>query len=265
MPELERPGDVLIHWERRGNGPLVAIAGMFNSPPSVLGGLVGDLATDHTVATYDLRGNGRSTQAGPYEVATDAGDLGAVIEAASAPAAVVAIGYGAHCAIRLAAARDDLVTAVVVSGTLPVRGGSRQSGGGLAGSGSVLQAFTTMYEVDHRAAMRTTVAAGNPNLSEDQVRDRVEEMVAYSAAESGAARVRSWIGDDISQDGAALGDRLWVLYYEGNPWFPATFADGMREVFPQAHFEAVEDGAVSRPDLTAAVVRQITRPAQAGD
>jgi pimeloyl-ACP methyl ester carboxylesterase len=261
MPELERPGEVRIHWEQRGDGPLVAFAGMFNSPPSVLGGLAENLSADHRVVTFDLRGNGRSTQVGPYEVATDAEDLGAVIEAGGPPAVVVALGYGAHQAIRLAAARPDLVRAIVVSGTLPLGRGPGQASGGLSASGSVLDAFTRMYEVDQRAAMRSTVGSGNPNLSDDQIRDRIEQMVAYSPPEAGLSRLRSWIADDLSQDGAALSDRVWVLYFEGNPWFPATLVDGMRAILPSAHFEAVEDGAISSPDLTAAVVRRITRTA----
>jgi len=265
MPELERPGEVRIHWDQRGDGPLVTLAGMFNTPPSVLGGLVGDLVADHTIVTYDLRGNGRSTHAGPYDVATDAEDLGAVIEAAGPPAAVVAMGYGVHPAIRLAAAREELVSAIVVSGTLPLSRVPGQASGGLSASGSVLEAFTTMYQVDHRAAMRSTVGSGNPNLSEDQIRERVEEMVEYSPHEAGAARLRSWIADDLSEDGAAVSDRIWVLYYEGNPWFPATLAESMREVLPKAHFEAVEDGAMTRPDVTAAVVRRITEPAATAD
>jgi pimeloyl-ACP methyl ester carboxylesterase len=261
MPELDRPGEVRIHWEKRGEGPVVALAGMFNSPPSVLAGLAEDLCADHRVVTYDLRGNGHSTPVGPYEVATDAEDLGAVIEAAGPPAVVIALGYGAHHAIRLAAARPDLALAIVVSGTLPLGRGPGQASGGLSASGSVLAAFTRMYEVDQRAAMRSTVASGNPNLSDDQVRDRIEEMVAYSPPEAGLARLRSWIADDLTQDGGALRDRLWVLYFDGNPWFPATLVDGMRAALPNAHFEAVEDGAISRPDLTAAVVRRITRAA----
>jgi pimeloyl-ACP methyl ester carboxylesterase len=261
MPDLERPGDVRIHWEQRGDGPVVALAGMFNSPPSVLAGLAGDLSADHRVITYDLRGNGRSTHVGPYDVATDAEDLAAIIEAAGSPAVIVAVGYGAHPAMRLVAAQPDLVRAIVISGTLPLGRGPAQASGGLSASGSVLAAFTRMYEVDQRAAMRSTVGSGNPNLSEDQIRDRVEEMVAYSTTEGGLARLRSWIADDVSQDGPAVSDRLWVLYYEGNPWFPETLADGMRAVLPNAHFQAVEDGAISRPDLTAAVVRRITNAA----
>jgi pimeloyl-ACP methyl ester carboxylesterase len=265
MPELERPAEVRIYWEQRGEGPLVAVAGMFNSPPSVLGGLVGELTTDHKVVSYDLRGNGRSTHAGPYDVATDTEDLGAVIEAAGPPAVIVALGYGVHPALRLAAAREDLVRAVVISGTLPLSRAPGQGSGGLSESGSVLDAFTTMYEVDQRAAMRSTVASGNPNLSEEQVRDRIEEMVDYSPHESGAARLRSWIADDLSEQGPAMSDRVWVLYYEGNPWFPAALAEGMRQVLPDAHFEAVEDGTITRPDIAAAVVRRITGTAATGD
>jgi pimeloyl-ACP methyl ester carboxylesterase len=264
MPELERPDQITIHWEQRGEGPLVALAGMFNSPSSVLGGLVDELASDHKVVTCDLRGNGRSTRAGPYDVATDTEDLGALIDAAGPPAVVVALGYGIHPALRLAAARAELVRAVVISGTLPLSRVPGQATGGLSESGSVLDAFTTMYEVDQRAAMRSTVASGNPNLTEDQIRDRVEEMVEYSPLESGAARLRSWISDDLSEQGPAVSDRVWVLYFEGNPWFPAALAEGMRQVLPEAHFEAVEDGAITRPDVTASVVRRITQGAAGG-
>lgn len=260
MPEVARPDEVRLHWEEHGDGPLVVLAGMFNSPPTVLADLVGELAADHRVVSYDLRGNGRSTHVGPYDVPTDTEDLGAVVEAAGPPAVVVALGYGVHPAVRLAA-RQELVRAVVVSGALPLSRVPGQASGGLSASGSVLDAFTQMYEVDQRAAMRSTVASGNPNLTDDQIRDRIEEMVAYSPPEAGLARLRSWIADDLAQVGPAVSDRVWVLYFDGNPWFPASLVDGMRAVLPDANFEAVEDGAISRPDLTAAAVRRITTAA----
>jgi pimeloyl-ACP methyl ester carboxylesterase len=258
MPEVERPDGARIHWAQRGSGPTVALANLYNGPPSLLEGLIAELSRDHTVVTYDLRGNGASSRTGPYDIETDAGDLGAVIEAAGAPAVVVGLGDGGPRAVRLAAAREDLVRAVVISGVVPLGRGAGGGGSGLSGSRSVLEAMAQMYDVDHRAAVRSTVGSGNPGLTEEQVRERVEAVVAYSEQASGATRLRSWIADDASAPAAAIGDRLWVLAYGGNPWFPAEAAERMQEMLPQAHFETVEDGAMTRPDLTAAVVRRIT-------
>jgi hypothetical protein len=36
-----------------------------------------------------------------------------------------------------------------------------------------------------------------------------------------------------------------------------------RELFPDAHVEEIEDGLISRPDLTATVVRRVTAPLRA--
>jgi pimeloyl-ACP methyl ester carboxylesterase len=258
MPEVERADGARIHWEPQGDGPLVVVAGTYNSPPSALDGLVADLAEDHTVVRYDPRGNGRSSRIGPYEIATDVDDLGAVIEAAGPSAVVVGLGDGAHRGIRLAVERPDVVSAVVSSGTLVLGQAETDERGGLASSRSVLRTLTTMSRVDYRAAVRSMVETGNPKLSEDEIHERVDAMIEYAPGDIAHARMRSWIGDDVSEVAAALGDRLWVLYYDGNPWFPADLADVMRGLLPEAHFEAVEDGAMTRPDLTAAVVRRIS-------
>ena len=36
-----------------------------------------------------------------------------------------------------------------------------------------------------------------------------------------------------------------------------------RKLFPDAHVEEIEEGIISRPDLTAAVVRRVTAPLRA--
>jgi pimeloyl-ACP methyl ester carboxylesterase len=260
MPEVQREDGARIHWEQRGDGPLVVVAGTYNSPPSALDGLVDDLAEDHRVVRYDPRGNGRSTSVGPYEIATDAEDMGAVVEAAGGgPAVVVGLGDGAHRGIRLSVAHPEVVSDVVSSGTLVLGQAATEDRGGLASSRSVLRTLTTMSKVDYRAAVRSMVETGNPNLSESEIHERVDAMIDYAPADVANARMRSWIGDDLSEVARLLGDRLWVLYYEGNPWFPAALAEAMRELLPEAHFESVEDGAMTRPDQAAAVVRRITR------
>jgi hypothetical protein len=41
---------------------------------------------------------------------------------------------------------------------------------------------------------------------------------------------------------AARPDRLWILNYPGNPWFPAELAERMPEVLASAGHQAVADG-----------------------
>ncbi len=77
------------------------------------------------------------------------------------------------------------------------------------------------------------------------------ERHARAAARSGSATTRS-------KPGRALGDRLWMLVFPGNVWFPAELVEAIRRDVPDAHVEEVENGAVSRPDLTAEIVRRIT-------
>ena len=51
----------------------------------------------------------------------------------------------------------------------------------------------------------------------------------------------------------------------GGGWFPAgrEAVKLSRQLFPDAHVEEIEDGIISRPDLTAAVVRRVTAPLRA--
>ena len=63
--------------------------------------------------------------------------------------------------------------------------------------------------------------------------------------------------DDSTAEALSLGDRLWILAFGGNPWFPVDQADRMRRALPEAHVLEVEDGPISRPDITAAIVRGV--------
>ena len=65
MPRLARPDGVEIHWEERGEGPLVVLATQFFGFPEVFEDLLADLAGDHRVVTYHLRGTGESTRRVP--------------------------------------------------------------------------------------------------------------------------------------------------------------------------------------------------------
>lgn len=267
MPLLKRPDGVEIHWEEQGDGPLIVMATHFFGLPEVFAGLIAYLAKDHRVVTYDARGTGDSTRQGPYDIGTDAADLAALIESLGSPALVIGLGDGCNRAVRVAADGADIVSAVVTPGGNPVGREASQGSDALVDSPSVLEALVGMIETDYRAALRTMVVGANPQLSEDEGRERVDRVVAYCSQDVGAARLRAWIGDDARDAATAVGDRLWILSNSGedNPWFTAPALDRTRQLLPEAHIEEIEGGAVSRPDLTAAIVRRIATSIGVGE
>jgi pimeloyl-ACP methyl ester carboxylesterase len=258
MPLLHRPDDAEIHWEEAGDGAPVLVANVLHGHPGMIGGLARDLSSDHRVITYDLRGTGASSRRGPYDPAVDAADLEALLEHVGGVAVAVAIGDASLRAVRMAVARPDLVDAVLAPGTFLLGAATARGSEALTGSRSVLKALVTLLETDYRAGIRSMVASSNPNLSEDEMRERVDLVVAHCEQEAAVSRIRSWIRDDATDAARALGDRLRILHYPGNPWFPPELAEQMPEVLPDAGHEAVADGPMSRPELTAAVVRRIT-------
>jgi hypothetical protein len=125
-----------------------------------------------------------------------------------------------------------------------------------------VDAFLSMCETDYRGALRSLVTAGNPQMSEEEIRERVRLQAEYMPQQTAVARLRFWVDDDPLQAARSCGERLWLLTAEntGGGWFPSgrEAAKLSRQLFPDAHVEEIEDGIVSRPDLTAAVVRRVT-------
>jgi pimeloyl-ACP methyl ester carboxylesterase len=264
---LERELGIRIHWEERGEGPLVVLAPYSIFHPSVYDPIAAELERDHRVVRYDDRGSGQSTRTGPHDMDTGAGDLEAVIEASGSPAVIVGLGDAANRAVRVCAQRPELVEAMVVPGGMPAGRKSLQGSEAMAASDTVVNAFLSMCETDYRGALRSLVTAGNPQMSEEEIRQRVVLQADYVPQETAVARLRAWVEDDSLQAALACGDRLWLLCAEntGGGWFPAgrEAARLSRRLFPEAQVEEIEEGVVSRPDLTAAVVRRVTAPLRA--
>jgi pimeloyl-ACP methyl ester carboxylesterase len=259
MPRLRRPDGAELEWWIEGDdGPLVAIALMALHPPAVCEPLVEQLAEDHRVLSYHLRGTGRSSRTAPYDIQTDAADLAALVEEAGGDALVVALGDGARRSVRAAAARPDLIHTVVVSGEFPLgRIGGPGSQDALANSPAVLDALLGMLETDYRIGLRTMMASsGEAEWHEHALRQRLDAIEAHSPQEVGVPRMRSWIEDESRSEGHALGNRLWYLHYPGNAWFQGSL-EIVRRSLPEAQLEAVPDGVISRPDENAAVIRRI--------
>jgi pimeloyl-ACP methyl ester carboxylesterase len=104
-----------LYYEVRGRGPAVLLiagatgdAGHFEQAADVL-------ASEHTVITYDRRGNSRSRPAGPTTLAQQADDAAALLRHVGAGAAVVfGTSGGAIIALKLAIRVPELARHVIV-------------------------------------------------------------------------------------------------------------------------------------------------------
>jgi pimeloyl-ACP methyl ester carboxylesterase len=259
---VRRPDGVEIHWEEQGRGPLVVVVHqLLWSFPQVYAELIRDLARDHRMVTYDARGCGASTRQGPYDTETDAGDLLAVAETAGAAAIALTMGYGYNVAVRVAAARPDAISDLVcvqpaAAAILP-RSELRRADV-IGGSDSVAEMLTRMMHTDPRAAVRTLLSAAEPELSEEELLERMSRVGSYVSPESTLQRTEAWLADDASAHSRVLGDRLRILHPETEPIYEGALVDRVSELYPEAQVEEVSGGPISRPDLVAAWVRRVS-------
>jgi pimeloyl-ACP methyl ester carboxylesterase len=258
VPVVERGDGVVLFWEESGTGPGLLVLYSYLQDPGVLRELVQHLEAAHRTITYDTRGTGKSPRRGPYDVETDVGDLLAIAETAGPIAAVVSNGDSTNRAVHAAARRPDLIPAVISLETVPLMRGQAQGTEALVASGAVLEALVGTMRNDYRTGLTAAIQRGNPNMSQAAVRERVDATVAYVAHEAALGRLEEWIGDDPGDDPQSLGDRLVVIYEGAGAWFTADVLERGRELLPEARFVKVDAGAISRPDLAAAVIRGVT-------
>jgi pimeloyl-ACP methyl ester carboxylesterase len=264
MPFLTRPDGVKLAWEERGEGASVVLANQFFGVAETFALLLADLATDHRVITYNLRGTGDSTREGPYEPGVDAADLEAVVELAGGPVVLLAFADGCNRAVRVAARRPDLVTAVVSPAGNPVGTAAVEGTDGLAASTSVLQALMSMMSTDYRGALRTMFGSANADWDEESLKQRVAQTVEILPQEAALPRLQAWIADDVIEEARLIGDRLWMLDDGSNAWFPIEVSRQTSKILPEAHILEVENGAISRPDIAAGIIRRLTSGAAVG-
>jgi pimeloyl-ACP methyl ester carboxylesterase len=258
VPELERPDGARIHYEVRGEGPLVVLTLGFAATPATYEGIASDLARDHRVVTWDPRGCAESSQEGPFDIDTDAADLLALVEAVGGPAVVYGVGHGVNVSVRAAAVDRHAVTAVVSPGVVTALRNHLADSEGFASSAPVIDMLIQQLGRDPRGAVRATIASLNPQLDEEGIRARVEQTLSYSDPDTTLARLESWLADESALDELrALGDRAAVVWHQSDPW-QAGSVPRVRELLPDARIVEVEDGPLSRPDLQAAVVRELT-------
>jgi pimeloyl-ACP methyl ester carboxylesterase len=262
MPRATASDGTELHWEELGSGPTVLLAAHWTLHPMLWEPLIGELERDHRIVRYDDRGTGRSDRVGPYDMDTGAADLEAIAEAAGgSPAVAVGMMDGCNKAARVAARRPDLISHVVGAGGAPIGRSAVNPADSMIGSNTVVSAFMQQLETDYRGAIRSVVEGANPQMPQDQVRARVNGQVEHVPPEAAVRRVSAWADDDDGTEfGRELGERLVALLSEAftGGWWPGpdVMEPILREHFPNAVLMRVENGIISRPDLTAAVVRE---------
>jgi pimeloyl-ACP methyl ester carboxylesterase len=271
VPELSRPDGARIHYEVQGDaGPTIVLASYWSWGPDIYREMLAELAGDHRVVTYHLRGTGDSSPEGPYDMETDIGDLEAVLEAAGPPALVLSTADSANRAAKLAARRPELVGALVSFGTAPFARAAFEGEEGMVTSDEVVNAFTEVMESNYRGGLRNLLEATNTQASEDELRERVHRQAEFAPGPAAVARLKDWVDDDPREEAREVGERMWIFAAPGvaGAWLPPT--DVLRrltaENLPQAHVVELEEGAgpISNPQETAEAVRQISAEVAAG-
>ena len=128
----------------------------------------------------------------------------------------------------------------------------------LAASDSVIEMLMQMMSTEPRAALRAVLAATNPELDEDGLKERVDRVSAYISPDAAHDRAAAWIADDPSEHAQALGDRLLIIHSEAEALFEGALAARVAELYPDAPIEQLSGGLISRPDLFAARIRRVT-------
>jgi pimeloyl-ACP methyl ester carboxylesterase len=113
---LQVPGATL-YYEVRGAGPVLLLICGGNTDADIFARVAGQLASDHTVVTYDPRGNSRSPLDGPPEdqrIEVHSDDARRLLEAVvDGPAAVFGSSSGAIVGLDLVSRHSEKVARLV--------------------------------------------------------------------------------------------------------------------------------------------------------
>jgi len=102
-----------LHYELRGDGPAVLFIPGLPGDGGQFGAVAGELGHDHTVITYDRRGNSRSERPPGWaatSIAEQVADAAALLERVDGGTLVYGSSVGAIIALELARTRPELVT-----------------------------------------------------------------------------------------------------------------------------------------------------------
>jgi pimeloyl-ACP methyl ester carboxylesterase len=257
VPQLARPDGASIYYEARGDGPLVVFSLGFAALPVAYGPMVEDLARDHRVVLWHPRGYGQSPLSPPHSLSVDSEDFAALVTELGGDARVFAAGHGINVVARAHAAAPGAVRSTVAHGITTALLDDMEGADGLGSSRSVAEMLAGQLRNDPRAAVRSMVTGLNPQLDEEGLRERMEQTLEYMNVEATLERIDAWFGDSsVLPELLDLRDRLVVLTYRSDSWQEAAL-DDVAELLPDARVEMLDDGPLSRPDLSAQLVREL--------
>jgi pimeloyl-ACP methyl ester carboxylesterase len=264
MPEVTVEGGVTLHWEERGSGPTVLLTPYWAMHPSVFDPIEAVLVEEgFRTVRFDERGTGQSDRTGPYDIATGASDLRAVCDALGPVEVAICLIDSANRAVRVAESDPELLRSVFCVGAAPVGVGAFRDSESLLSSETVVRTYLHQLEADYRGAIRAALSGANTQLSDAEVRERVQIQMDYIEAEAAAVRAREWAHDTGAEEpGRAIGSRLSVCLSETmggqGSWFPSLeeMEPVTREAFPEAQILFAPDGIVSAPREIVEAVKQ---------
>lgn len=189
-------GDVRIHYEVAGDGPAVAFVGDVGLGAWQFGWQHGAVAGPYAAITPELRGIGESdAPGGPYDVATLASDLDAVLAAEGVRNAHL-VGYGLGGMVALAYAMDSSRPAsLFLLGT--------------SAAGEAYDADALWADPDDRVAVEASAAALVSEGFREQRPDVIDRIVEWRVAED--APRGTFEAQRTAVAGFDVADRLYTM------------------------------------------------------
>ncbi len=122
MPLLDRDG-VRIHYEVRGQGPVVLLSHGYSATAQMWRGQHDALARDHTLVTWDMRGHGGSDSPddpAAYSAEATVDDMAAILDAVGAQRAVIGgLSLGGYMSLLFHATHPQRTRALLILDTGP--------------------------------------------------------------------------------------------------------------------------------------------------
>jgi len=250
-----RVNGVVLHHERAGlaEGPALVFANALGTDLRIWDDVAARLAPAYRILRYDKRGHGLSeTTPAPYSLSDHVGDLAALLDACGiARAVVVGLSAGGMVAQGLAAARPDLVKALVLAGTAP-----------RIGTEASWNARIAAVAEHGTAGIADTVLKG---WFTPRFRDGNPDFVGYRAMLE-RSPVEGYVGTaaalrdaDLTQSTRALAIPVIALAGDADGSTPPDLVRAMAAIVPGADFRLIADAGhiccVEQPDEVAGVIR----------
>lgn len=243
MPHATNRG-VDLYYETDGEGPTVAFVNPVGFGAWVWGWQHGALAGPFETVVWDLRGTGRSdAPGGPYDVATLAADLEAVLsDAGVADAYLVGAGLGGMVAVEYAREHGRASTLALF---------------GAAADGSAVDRDTLeslFAPRDDPAALRASLSAA---FDADPGADLLDRIVEWRGAEDAdragfdaqAAAMTGYDGDALYE----VTTPARVFHGEADAVVPPAAGRALAEALPRGEFTAVAGGHLAFIESSGAV------------